>query len=201
MTQIKTIDTLIEDKIKHELEISFDSKRKRIFSKIFSAALGSIPWVGGFLSAMADFKSDEGQVRNNHLYEQWLNEHTDKMKTLGETLIQIVKKLDEFAEDVNERLESDEYLQIVRKSFRVWDNADTFEKRELIRKLLTNAGTQKLVPDDLIRLFLDWLNLYHEVHFAVIKVVYQKPRSNKIWNLARIKWNFSKGRFYGSRFV
>lgn len=184
MTEIKLIDTSIEDKIKQELENSFDNKRKRIFSKIFSAALGSIPWVGGFLSAMADFKSDEGQVKNNHLYEEWLKEHTEKMKLLGETLIDIIKKLDDFSDDVNDRLESEEYLQIIRKSFRTWDNADTFEKRDLIRKLLMNAGTQKLVPDDLIRLFLDWLNLYHEVHFAVIKVIYQKKgvTRSEIWN-------------------
>ncbi|EOG6897066.1 hypothetical protein ACLH3T_002443 [Flavobacterium psychrophilum] len=173
MNEIKLIDTSIEEKIKQDLENTFDSKRKRIFSKIFSAALGSVPWVGGFLSAMADFKSDEGQVKNNHLYEQWLNEHSEKMKLLGETLMEVVKKLDEFSDEVDERLESEEYLQIIRKSFRIWDNADTLEKRDLIRKLLTNAGTQKLVPDDLIRLFLDWLNLYHEIHFAVIKSIYQ----------------------------
>ena len=66
-------------------------------------------------------------------------------------------------------------IWLIAKSFRSWDNADTFEKRDLIRKLLTNSGSQKLVPDDLIRLFLDWINLYHEAHFAVIKAVYQNP--------------------------
>jgi hypothetical protein len=175
MTDIIKIDTLIEDKIKQELENSFESKRKRIFSKIFGAALGSIPWVGGFLSAMADFKSDEGQVKNNLLYEEWLKEHTNKMKFLGETLVEVIKKLDEFSDDINERLDSEEYLQIIRKSFRTWDNADTFEKRELVRKLLINAGAYRLVTDDLIRLFLDWLNLYHEIHFAVIRIIYKKP--------------------------
>jgi hypothetical protein len=180
---ISLIDTSLEEKIKEQLNNSFQSKRNRIFSKIFSAALGSIPWVGGFLSAMTDFKSDEGQVKNNHLYEQWLGEHTEKMKLLAETLIEIVKRLDEFSEDINERLESENYLQIVRKSFRTWDNADTFEKRELIRKLLTNAGAHKLVSDDLIRLFLDWLNLYHEIHFAVIRAIRQTPGSTRfeIW--------------------
>ena len=85
MTDVTIIDSSVEDKIKEDLTASFQSKRKRIFSKIFGAALGSIPWVGGFLSAMLDFKSDEGQVKNNQLYEQWLGEHTEKMKTLGET--------------------------------------------------------------------------------------------------------------------
>ncbi len=183
MTEIIKIDTSIEEEIKKELESSFESKRKRIFSKIFSAALGSVPWVGGFLSAMADFKSEEGQIKNNELYKQWLSEHTEKMKSLAKTLIDVVKKIDEFNDDINERLESEEYLQIVRKSFRSWDNADTNEKRDLIRKLLTNSGTQNLVPDDLIRLFIDWINLYHEVHFAVIKVIYQKQGATRfeIW--------------------
>lgn len=183
MTEIKLIDTSIDEKIKEELTSSFQSKRKRIFSKIFGAALGSIPWVGGFLSAMADFKSDEGQVKNNLLYEQWLGEHTEKMRVLGETLVDIAKRLDDFSDEINERIESEEYLQIVRKAFRTWDNADTFEKRDLVRKLLTNAGAHKLVTDDLIRLFLDWLNLYHEIHFEVIKVIYKKSgvTRHEIW--------------------
>lgn len=119
MTDLKLIDTSLADKIKNELAASFQSKRKRIFSKIFGAALGSIPWVGGFLSAMADFKSDESQVKNNQLYEQWLSEHTNKMRLLGEVLVDIAKRLDDFSDDINERLESEEYLQIVRKSFRI----------------------------------------------------------------------------------
>jgi hypothetical protein len=97
------------------------------------------------------------------------------MQKLAETLLTVMKRLDEFPEEINNRLESEEYLQIVRKSFRSWDNSDTHEKRELIRKLLTNSGTNSLDPDDLIRLFLDWIDLYHEVHFLVIKVIYQKP--------------------------
>ena len=182
---LSPIDTSLEDKIKEELNNSLKSKRQRIFSKLMSAALGSIPWVGGFLSAMADFKSDEGQVKNNKLYEQWLEEHALKMKDLKDALIEVIKRLDEFPEEINERLESEEFLQIVKKSFKNWDNADTFEKKDLIRKLLTNAGAHKLVPDDLIRLFLDWINLYHEAHFAVIKSIYQNPGVTRyeIWQL------------------
>lgn len=175
MTENILLDTSKEEEIKEELISSYESKRKRIFSKIFSAALGSIPWVGGFLSAMVDIKSAEGQAKSNHLYEEWLSEHTGKMKMLGETLQEVAKKLDEQTEEIDERLESDEFLQIVKKSFRSWDNADTNEKRELIRKLLTNAGAQKLVSDDLIRLFIDWINLYHEIHFTIIKIIYQNP--------------------------
>lgn len=171
----KLTDSSVEEKIKEELIKSFDSKRKRIFSKIFGAALGSVPWVGGFLSAMNDLKADESQIKNNQLYQQWLEEHKAKMQSLAETLLRVMKRLDEFKEEIDERLESEEYMQIVRKSFRSWDKSDTQEKRELVRKLLTNSGAYSTVPDDLIRLFLDWIDLYHEIHFAVIKVIYNNP--------------------------
>ena len=171
----KLVDNSVEEKIKEELIKSFDSKRKRIFSKIFGAALGSVPWVGGFLSAMNDLKSDESQIKSNQLYQQWLEEHKTKMQALAETLLRVMKRLDEIKEEINERLESEEFMQIVRKSFRSWDKSDTQEKRELIRKLLTNSGAYSTVPDDLIRLFLDWIDLYHEIHFAVIKVIYNNP--------------------------
>ncbi len=182
--ELKITDTSIEDRIKNELKTEPGSERDRIFSKFFGAALGSIPWVGGFLSAITDLHFDD-QAKNNQLYEKWLDEHRNKMQMLGETLFEVVRKLNEFSEEINERLESDEYLQIVRKSFRIWDNTDTLEKRDLIRKLLTNAGAQKLVADDLIRLFLDWLNLYHEIHFAVIKVIYQNRNATRgeIWRV------------------
>ncbi len=171
MDLIKTGNEL-EDSIREELESSYKSKKKRIFSKLVSAALGSVPWVGGFLSAMATLKSDEEQIKSNELFKQWLEEHTVKMKHLGDALISVMKRLDEFPDDLNDRLESEEYLTLVRKSFRSWDNSDTEEKRELVRKLLSNAGADKLVPDDLVRLFLDWIDKYHEAHFSVIREIY-----------------------------
>jgi regulator of replication initiation timing len=184
MENLPLLQTTIENQIEEELLSSFEPKRKRIFKKFFGAALGSIPWVGGFLSAAVDFKSDEDQVKSNSLYMQWLQEHSKKMNELGETLSNVAIRLNEFPEEIDERLESDEYLQVVRKAFRTWNDADTFEKKELIRKLITNAGTNKLVPDDLIRLFLDWMHIYHEVHFSVIKSVFENPGITRyqMWN-------------------
>src|SRR5579871_2349375 len=143
--EVKEYDS-IEKELKNELIKTHDTKRKRIFSKMFGAALGSIPWVGGLLSAIVDLHSGEGQVHKNDLYEKWLDEHRDKLIYLADTLKHVIERLDEFPEEINERLESEEYLQIVRKSFKVWDNADTVEKRDLIRKVLANSGVNKLVP-------------------------------------------------------
>jgi hypothetical protein len=181
--QLNLLDNSAEDRIQRDLQKAFESKRSRIFSSIVSAALGAIPWVGGLLSAIADFRSEEGKVKNNQLYKQWLEEHRRKMTMLSQTLVEVVGRLNEFSDDINQRLESEEYLDIVRKSFRSWDNAETVEKRDLIRKLLTNSGAQTLVPDDLIRLFLDWINLYHEIHFSVIGEIYKRPgiTRHEIW--------------------
>lgn len=62
--------------------------------------------------------------------------------------------------------------------------ADTQEKRELVANLLMNAGGTKLCPDDLVRLFISWIDIYHEAHFRVIREIYQNPGSTRgrIWD-------------------
>lgn len=171
------------EKIRDELVKSSPSTKRRVFEKFVSAALGSIPWVGGFLSAAADFKFQEGDMREDNLQTQWLEEHTRKLARLSETLNYIASRFETLGEQIDERIQSEEYLDIVRKAFRTWDEADTDEKRKYIANLITNAGGTKLTSDDVIRLFIDWLDLYHEAHLAVIREIYQNPGSTRydIW--------------------
>jgi len=53
----------------------------------------------------------------------------------------------------------------------------------LIRRLLSNAAGTSLAADDLVRLFIDWVDQYHEVHFAVIRVIFRNPGATRseIW--------------------
>ena len=37
------------------------------------------PWVGGFLSAAATYKTEEASLRQNQLQTQWLEEHQKKI--------------------------------------------------------------------------------------------------------------------------
>lgn len=60
-------------------------------------------------------------------------------------------------------------------TFRVWDSADTAEKRECLCKLITNAGGLSIVEDDVVRLFVEFMGRFHELHFRVLKLVYQNP--------------------------
>lgn len=171
------------EKIRDELVKTSPSTKRRVFEKFISAALGSIPWVGGFLSAAADFKFEEGDLREDNLQTQWLEEHTRKLKRLSETLNYIASRFETLGDQIDERIQSEEYLDLVRKAFRTWDTADTDEKRKYIAQLITNAGGTKLTSDDVIRLFIDWLNIYHEAHLAVIREIYKNPGSTRydIW--------------------
>ena len=166
------------------------------------AALGSIPWVG-FLGAIANFKAEADQDEINLFLRLWLGEHKTKIQELVMTVNEILTRLDGFGEDVQKRIESPEYLALVRKTFRAWDQADTNEKRSMFKKLLENAGAITLCPDDQIRLFIDWIERYHESHFAVMKEIYlhQPITKGQIWdNLnpgGRPRDNSAQAGFFG----
>jgi len=147
------------------------------------AALSVIPWVGGVMSAIASTKSAMDQAEVDNLQKQWLEEHARKIQELSATLEEMVNRLFEFGDETKKRLESEEFLGLVRCAFRQWDQSDSQEKKRLIVNLLTNAGATKITSDDVVRLFLDWIDLYHEIHFAVIREVNKRPgiTRREIW--------------------
>jgi len=169
--------------IRTELAKATPSDRRRIIEKFVLAALGSIPWVGGFISAAASFKTDEGSIRTDNLQTQWLEEHSHKIERLMKTLQDIAQRFENIGNQIDERIQNEEYLVLVRRAFRTWDRADTEEKRKYVANLVANAAGTRICPDDVIRLFIDWLELYHEAHFAVIREIYKNPGSTRfeIW--------------------
>lgn len=178
------MDNSITSDSEKNLSGTLKGKKRRKYSRFVLAALSSIPWVGGFLSASAAMDAENEQQEINEVHKLWVEEHQDKMNELGETLNSIISRLEGFDDDIKARMESPNYLALIRKGFRVWDESDTKEKREYVRRLLTNAGATKLCPDDLVRLFLDWIAKYHEAHFLVIKEIYKNPGTTRgqIWD-------------------
>jgi hypothetical protein len=176
-------ENAIIEALRAELAKSEPSRRRRIIEKFVLAALGSIPWVGGFLSAAASYKAEEGSLRQDSLQTQWLEEHHDKLLKLKATLEEVQRRFDSLGENIEARLQSEEYLGLVRKAFRAWDEADTDEKRRYTANLIINAAGTRVCSDDVVRLFLDWLALYHESHFAVIREIFQNPGSSRyeVW--------------------
>lgn len=145
------------------------------YGRVAMAALGGIPWVGSILSAAATLSAENEQERTNKLLVLWVREHEVKLQELIIDIRKIFERLEIFGDQIQERLESAEYLNLVRKTFRVWDSADTAEKRECLRKLITNAGGLRVVDDDVVRLFVEFMGRFHELHFRVLRLVYQNP--------------------------
>lgn len=151
----------------------------RKYGRFVVAALSAIPWVGSLIGAAASLSAERDQEGINELHRLWLQEHQSKVADLGATFGEIFQRLDNFGSEIQDRIESPEYLALVKTCFRSWDQADTQDKKQMLKKLITNAGAIKLCPDDLIRLFTNWINQYHEAHFAVIKEIYRHPGSTR----------------------
>lgn len=171
------------EEIRGELEKLNPNLKKRALEKFALAALGSIPWVGGFISAAVNLKTEEGSLKMDSLQTKWLEEHELKMQRLKETLTEIGQRFDAIGPTIEDRIKSEEYLDVVRKAFRAWDDADTDEKRKYVANLVSNSAGTKLCSDDVVRQFIDWLELYHESHFAVIRAIFQTPGATRyhIW--------------------
>ena len=73
---------------------------------------------------------------------------------------------------------------MLRRAFRQWTYVESEEKREYLRRLLTHAGDPRIKQDDFIRLFIDWIGRYSELHFRVMQVVYRDEGFTRadIWN-------------------
>ncbi len=161
--------------------------RAKKYVRFVVAALSSIPWVGGLIAASASLSAEKNQEEINDLHRMWLAEHQEKARELSSAFVEIFSRLESFGDEIQERIESPEYLNLVKKCFRSWDEADTQDKKQMLKKLITNASAIKLCSDDLVRLFIAWIDQYHETHFMVIKEIYRHPGSSRaqIWDKIR----------------
>ena len=140
------------------------------------ACLGGVPAVGGVFGAGAGAWSEAEQAYFNKILSSWLKLQEDEIKEIGKTLIEVMIRLDKNDENIRKRIESPEYLSLIKKCFRDWSAAESEEKRGLIRNLLCNAaGGEKICGDNVIRLFIEWIDRYSEGHFSIIRAVYKAP--------------------------
>ena len=160
----------------------FSEGKNEKYGRFFLSALCGIPWILP-LSILANLKGETDQEEMNKALALWIHENQDKLVELKETINGILIRLDNFGDEVRRRIESPEYLVLVRRAFRTWGESETAEKRKMIKLLLIAAGAITLCPDDQVRLFIDWIERYHEAHFAVMKEVYQNGpiTKMKIW--------------------
>jgi hypothetical protein len=125
------------------------------------------------ISAAAGAWSEHEQEKVNKFFKQWIKMLEDEIREKEKTVLEIMARLDMHDEKISQRLESKEYQSLLKKTFREWAGAESEEKRTYIRNILANAAASTLVSDDVVRLFIDWLGTYSELHFKVIAVIYR----------------------------
>jgi hypothetical protein len=96
----------------------------------------------------------------------------DDMAEKAQTILEIMARIDMNDEETAERVASPQYQSLIRKAFRDWAGAESEQKREFIRNILSHAADAKITSDDVVRLFLQWITMYSELHFAVIASIY-----------------------------
>jgi len=158
----------------NEPDAPVEGNGANIDGKIARGALsvvgGAIPFVGGFLSAAAAWSEHE-QEQVNRFFERWLKMMQAEFEEQQRTIIEIAQRLDMHDETIGERVASEEYQSLVRKAFRDWAGAESEDKRVFVRNILSNAAASRIQSDDVVRLFLEWIKRYSELHFRVIGVI------------------------------
>jgi hypothetical protein len=162
------------DEIANPDAVSYPESGK--VAKISRGALqaigGAIPFAGGVLSAIAGAWSEGEQDRVNRFFEHWVRMLKDELREKEQTIVEIMARLNLQDEAIAARVESKEYQSLVKKTFREWSGAESEQKREYIRNILSNAAATQVSSDDVVRLYIDWINQYSEMHFQVIGAIY-----------------------------
>lgn len=176
---------MADNDIKSEIEEALNSGNgPKIIRFILASLSGIVPVVGGAIGGIAGAWSEEEQEKVNDLFLSWLKLQEDEIKEIGKTIIEVMARINQNDKAVEERIKSPEYMKILKKCFRDWSAAESEEKRILIRNLLANAASTRICSDDVVRLFIGWIDQYSEAHFAVIKNIFSNPgiTREKIWN-------------------
>lgn len=145
---------------------------------------GVVPFLGGFLSAIASAWSEKEQDRVNNFFRHWLTMLEEEIQEKSKTVVEIMSRLDMQDQKIADRVESKEYQSLVKKTFRDWAGVESEEKRILLRNILANAASVEIVSDDVVRLFIDWVDSYSDLHFKVISLVYNSNgiTRGEMWN-------------------
>jgi hypothetical protein len=173
-----------KEQLDKDIEEALKSGAGPAVSRFALSCLSGIPGVGGVFSASAGAWSEAEQKRFNKMFASWLKLQEEEIKEIGFTLAEVMIRLDINDSKVQERVQSPEYLSLVKKCFRDWSAAESENKRVLLRNLLANAASCSMTNDDVIRLFIEWINKYSEAHFKVVGCIYNNSGITraKIWH-------------------
>lgn len=167
----------------NEDELPKNNKTAKISRGALQVVGGAIPFAGGVISAIAGAWSEHEQEKANRFFEHWIRMLEDELKEKEQTILEIMARIDLHDEEISKRVESKEYQSLVKKTFREWSGAESDEKRIYIRNILANAASSRVSSDDVVRMYIGWINQYSEMHFQVIAGIYNSAgiTRKKIW--------------------
>lgn len=172
------------DELAQEIELALKSGNGPRIARFALACLGgAIPLAGGAFGGAAGAWSEAEQAHYNRIFASWLKLQEDEIKEIALTMAEILSRLNLNDENIRKRIESPEYLSLVKKCFRDWSAAESEQKRGFVRNLLLNAAAHRLCTDDVVRMFIKWIDMYSEAHFSVIRCIYKNPgyTRREIW--------------------
>jgi len=172
-----------KDELQRDLDSALSKGMGPMAARYALACLGAIPFVGGAISGVAGTWSESEQNHFNRVFAAWLKMQEDEIREIGATIMEVMSRLDLNDQQIRERIESPEYLRIIKKCFRDWSAAESEEKRLLVRNLLVAAASTGICSDDVVRLFVRWIETYSELHFRVLRCIYRSPGCSRydIW--------------------
>lgn len=175
------LESELEDSL---VEVARKDSSSNANKRFFLAILSVVPWVGVLISAAVARWAEFDQDRTNAMFRAWIEEHEARLRELEAVAKSIAAQAERAGPAAQGRLNSDEYLPLVRQGFRVWDKSETQDKRELVRRVLTNAACDSLCTDDFVRRFIEWIDEYNELHFRIIRELYRHPMSTRadLWD-------------------
>ena len=145
---------------------------------------GAIPFFGGILSAAAGVWSEAEQEKTNIFIKNWLNMLEEELNEKAKTMEEVIARLDIHDKETVERMASPEYQSILKKTFRNWSKIDTEDKRIMIRNILSNSASSTLTSDDVVKMFIDWIDEFSELHIKTISAIYNSSGITRyeIWS-------------------
>mgnify|MGYP000153067241 CR=1 FL=1 len=149
-------------------------KKGKASRAVLNAAGGLVPFAGGLLSAAAGVWSENEQESVNKFLQHWIAMLQDELREKERTILEVMARVDIHNVEIEKRIHSDEYQSLVRKTFREWAASESERKRIFVRNILANAATSCLTSDHVVRMFLEWLKLYSDLHFEVIGAIYNR---------------------------
>jgi len=158
--------------VEKEEKLPEEGNTPKVVRGVLQVIGGAVPFAGGLFSAAAGAWSEKEQEKVNNFLQHWIKMLSDEIREKEKTIVEIMARLDIHDEEIAKRIEGKEYQSLLKKTFREWSGAESEEKRQYIRNILSNAAATKIASDDVVRLFIDWLKNYSEMHFHVIAAIY-----------------------------